>query len=75
MASNQILDFVSRLEMDTQSWSWYTRVPSRSNPADDPSRGVVVPSSSNMFAKAVNMPKLDSAYVLTSNIFSLLDMD
>ena len=74
-ASNQILDFVCRLELDTQSWSWYTRVPSKSNPADDPSRGVLVPSSSNMFAHVIDMPKLDPALVLSSNRFSLLEMD
>jgi hypothetical protein len=74
-ASNQILDFVSRLEMNTQSWSWYTRVPSKSNPADDPSRGVLEPSSSNLFATVVDMPKLDPLYILTSEHFSLLEMD
>ena len=55
--------------MDKQSWSWYTRVPSKTNPADDPSRGVLVPSSSNLFAKVVDMPKLDPVCVLTSEKF------
>ena len=53
--SNHIIQTMNSLESLTQSWSWFTRVPSASNPADEPSRLVLIPSASNHFAKVVPM--------------------
>jgi hypothetical protein len=73
-ANNRILDFINRIEIENQSWSWYTRVPSCSNPADAPSRGVLQPGPGNHFAQVVDMPKLDPKLILTPAI-SLMEMD
>ena len=58
-ASNRILQFVTAVDVETHTWAWYTRVPSASNPADDPSRGILVPSVSNSFAQVVPIPFYD----------------
>ena len=37
--ANILLDFLLEVEMNSGAFAWYSRVPSPSNPADDPSRG------------------------------------
>ena len=39
--ANSLIDFLLKLEMATCTTPWYTRIPTPSNIADDPSRGVV----------------------------------
>ena len=37
--ANILVDFLLKLEMDSKSFAWYSRVPTPSNISDDPSRG------------------------------------
>ena len=74
-SSNCILQFINRIELDVQTWGWYSRVPSKSNPADAPSRGVMIPGPENAFAKEIDMPKFDPALILKNQMFSLDELD
>ena len=74
-ASNQIIEFFNKIEIAYQSMSWFSRVPSKSNPADEPSRGNLTPGPGNAFARVVAMPKLDPNAILLPKSFSLSDMD
>jgi len=56
--SNKLVQFANAIESDTQTWCWYTRVPSASNPADAPSRLELVPSKHNGWAKVVSAPNI-----------------
>ena len=56
LESNKLIQFANSIETDTQTWCWYTRVPSPSNPADAPSRLDLVPSKNNSWAKVVPAP-------------------
>lgn len=37
--ANKLLDFLLEVEMNSGAFAWYSRVPSPSDPADEPSRG------------------------------------
>ena len=43
-------------EVDFQSWTWYCRVPTASNPGDYPSRLKLDPCAENLFAKCISPP-------------------
>jgi hypothetical protein len=43
-------------EVDFPAWIWYARVPTASNPGDAPSRLVLVPNESNLFAECIGPP-------------------
>ena len=63
-ASNSSLAIISDMlqsEILDQTWIWYARVPTHSNPADDPSRLILVPSEANDFAQVIPMPQIPSA--------------
>ena len=47
-----------RLESYEQTWSWFARIPSASNPGDGPSRLELNPSADNLFAQLVDTPKV-----------------
>ena len=74
-ASNQIIEFFNKVEISFQSLSWFSRVPSKSNPADEPSRGILTPGPGNSYAKVIEVPQLDPSAILSSEKFSLSDMD
>ena len=57
-SSNDIIRLMVLSEKQHQVWLWYTRVPSSSNPADQPSRGEFIPGPSNSFAKQIDMPEV-----------------
>ena len=57
-SSNRLILSFSRLELESQSWSWFARVPSASNPADGPSRLRLQPHPENLMSKAVNMSEI-----------------
>ena len=61
--SNRLIQFANRCESGCQTWSWYTRVPSLSNPADDPSRLILVPSPSNLWANVVDPPEVPNELI------------
>ena len=56
--SRSRLRMMVTLEIGSQCWSWFTRVPSKSNPADNPSRLHLVPGPDNMFATVCEMPTI-----------------
>lgn len=45
-----------RIESKSQSWVWYARVPSISNPADGPSRLRLEPHAENLFSTLIPAP-------------------
>ena len=57
-ASRLILQMMVELELSTVCWAWYSRVPTRSNPADAPSRLELIPGPDNFHAKVVPMPPI-----------------
>ena len=57
-SSNDIVKLMVLAERTEQMWTWYARVPTHSNPADDPSRLSFVPGPANAFAKRVQMPEV-----------------
>ena len=57
-ASKAMLRCFVNLELKSQCWTWFSRVPTKSNPADDPSRLVLVPSVHNRFARVLDMPPI-----------------
>ena len=57
-SSNNIVQLMIQAEVQCQTWTWYSRVPTKSNPADDPSRLVFIPGPDNAFAKIVEMPSI-----------------
>lgn len=52
--SMKLIDFMIRQECATQSWPWFSRVPSHSNPGDGPSRMRLIPHPENLFARVVH---------------------
>ncbi len=62
--SNRLIQFANKCEAEIQTWTWYTRVPSSSNPADDPSRLVLIPSESNCWANVVEPPDIPNEFYL-----------
>ena len=50
----EILLAIERVESDNRSWVWTARVPSHSNPADEPSRGVFNGILKKLCAERVN---------------------
>ena len=60
VASELIVRQLVALESTTQSWIWYSRVPSLSNPSDGPSRLRLVPHAENFFAQLVPTPAIPS---------------
>ena len=54
------------IEMRSQSWVWYSRVPSQSNPADGPSRLRLLPHEENLFSKLVDTPKIPELCICTA---------
>jgi hypothetical protein len=45
-------------EIDFPAWTWFTRVPTHSNPGDAPSRLVLQPCAENLFAKPIAPPSV-----------------
>ena len=54
--SDQIVHAIAKHEAVHQTWVWYARVPSASNPADGPSRLRLMPASENLQAVQVEAP-------------------
>ena len=57
-ASNAMIQYILSLEMKEPALVWYSRVPTHSNPADAPSRLILIPSADNCFAQVVEMPSV-----------------
>ena len=57
-SSMNIVRLMVKAETECQVWTWYARVPTHSNPADDPSRLVFQTSAHNGFAKHILMPPI-----------------
>jgi hypothetical protein len=57
-SSNRIINSLLHLESEEQSWSWFSRVASHSNPADGPSRLRLVPEAENLFSEPIDMIKV-----------------
>jgi hypothetical protein len=57
-ASTAIIREMLSAELEDQVWVWYGRVPTHSNPADDPSRLILRPSADNDFATVIPMPRI-----------------
>ena len=58
LASDLMVRQLVALEASSQTWIWYSRVPSLSNPADGPSRLRLVAHSENLFAALVPVPDI-----------------
>ena len=56
--SRLMLRMMVELELSSMCWTWYSRVPSKSNPADAPSRLELIPGPDNCYAKIVQMPDI-----------------
>jgi len=54
--SDEIVHFVAKHEAGHQTWPWFGRVPSPSNPSDGPSRLRLKPAPENLFAVRVEAP-------------------
>ena len=57
-SSRSIIRDMLEAEITDQVWIWYARVPTHSNPADDPSRLILVPSEDNDYANIIPMPAI-----------------
>jgi hypothetical protein len=55
VSSYRIISAIAKLEVESQSWSWYSRIPSHSNPSDGPSRSRLVAAAENLFSTPVPM--------------------
>ena len=71
-ASAEILNLVALADVAVPSWTWYSRIPSESNPADGPSRLRLLPSAENLFAAVVPTP--DSPAALMDSCSTDLDV-
>lgn len=65
-SSELIIRQLIGLELEAQSWVWYARVPSCSNPADGPSRLRLVPGPENLFSSLVETPEVPAAIFPTT---------
>lgn len=63
-ASKSMLRLFVDLELKCQCWTWFTRVPSKSNPSDDASRLDLTPSAANLFATVVQPPEIPAEVYL-----------
>ena len=54
-ASQQIIEAICDSEAVSQSWPWYGRVASESNPGDGPSRLRLIAAAENLWAEVVGM--------------------
>ena len=57
-SSTKTIQLMVDAEVSGQTWTWYSRVPTKSNPADDPSRLVFNSGPDNKYAKVVPMPNI-----------------
>jgi hypothetical protein len=53
-SSNRIISCFNRIESEEQSWAWFARVPSPSNPGDGPSRLRLEPAAENLYSRRVD---------------------
>ena len=60
-SSAKLVELMMREEMQVQTWTWYARVPTHSNPGDGPSRLRLLPHEENLFAKPVDCPEISVA--------------
>ena len=58
VSSSHIVQLMVDAEVGSQTWTWYSRVPTKSNPADDPSRLVFVSGPDNRYARTIPMPDI-----------------
>jgi hypothetical protein len=61
VSSDLIIQDMLRAEVTDQVWLWYGRVPTHSNPADDPSRLILIPSADNDYADIIDMPQIPAS--------------
>ena len=60
-SSAKLVELMMREEMQVQTWTWYARVPTHSNPGDGPSRLRLLPHEENLFAKPADCPVISVA--------------
>jgi hypothetical protein len=60
--SQRMADLMVMDEGPYQTFAWFARVPTLSNPADGPSRLRLKPSAENLFSECVDCPVIDVAY-------------
>jgi hypothetical protein len=58
LSSMKLINVMIQQECKSQSWAWFARVPTHSNPGDGPSRLRLVPHPENLFAEAVPCPPI-----------------
>ena len=68
LASQLIIHELNKLECHEQTWTWFARVPTASNPGDGPSRLNLVPGPSNHFARVVAAPQIPPSIFLPQTI-------
>ena len=60
-SSMKLISVMIQLECKTQSWAWFARVPTHSNPGDGPSRLRLVPHPENLNAEVIQCPPISAA--------------
>ena len=57
-ASQRMIAMMVATECQQQTWSWYMRIPSESNPGDGPSRLRLQPAAENLNATCIPFPDI-----------------
>ena len=65
-SSNAIVKEMLSRETSDLGWNWYGRVPTHSNPADEPSRLILIPSDKNDQAGVIPMPRIPDDLFINS---------
>jgi hypothetical protein len=63
VCSRVIINLFMRTDMDAQAYNWFARVPSPSNPGDDPSRGRVKQAAALFKARVVELADLNNLFL------------
>ena len=54
-SSQRIINCFAMDEAERQTWSWFARIASKSNPGDGPSRLRLIPAADNLFSQCIAM--------------------
>jgi hypothetical protein len=65
VASQSMIALMIAAECQQQTWSWYMRIPSESNPGDGPSRLRLKPAAENLNARCIPFPEIPEQIYFT----------